>query len=202
MEWFDCHVEFGRRMVPSPLQQPDAAGLASLYAEIGIQRALVIHPAFYQQHPKIGNARIVAETKEYPQFEPTWAILPPCTDELGSLDDFFTGMKAAGVRALWAFPSDHRYTFNSFTCGPLFEELSARKIPLFLQAGALGQVPGNWDNLARVVMDFPTLRLVVCPVGVWGDDRYFRPFLERKTACRFMSTTYMVEGGLKALVDR
>jgi len=202
MEFFDCHVEFGRRPISSPLQVDDAARLSALYTQIGIGRALVTHAALYQQHPAMANARILAETRDFPHLMPCWAILPPSTEELGSVDAFMDAMRDAGVRALWAFPLEHRYVLNTTTCGSLFEALRAHRIPLFVRGSAFGSSPERWVRLTELLREAPGLRLVCCPDGVWGDDRYFRPLLERFPDFHLCLSTYMLEGGISALCER
>ncbi len=141
MEWFDCHAEIGRRALPGWLQAPDAAALAALYGEIGIQRALVVHSAMYELHAQTGNQRVLEEVAAYPQFAPAWALLPQATEELGDADHFLTGMRKAGVRALWAFPTG--YSINARTFGSLYEEMVSRHIP------ALHQNERDWLAGAR-----------------------------------------------------
>ena len=195
MEWFDCHAEIGRRTMPGALQAPDAAALAALYDEIGVQRALVVHAAMYEIHPENGNARVLTETAPYPRFTPAWAIMPPQTEELGNIPAFLTGMRAAGVRALWAFPTG--YLLNALTFGPLFEEMVARRIPLLLKVGAVG-----WPALHALMTEMPALRVVAILSTVWGEDRYFRPLLERFTGFHIATSMYLLEGGVKALCER
>jgi predicted TIM-barrel fold metal-dependent hydrolase len=202
MDFFDCHVEFGRRTVPGPLQADDAAALESLYTEIGIQRALVTHASLHQQHPAVGNARISEETRDHPRLYPTWAILPPATEELGTVDAFLDGMRHAGVAALWAFPREHRYLLDTATFGPLFEALRAHRIPLFLRGSAFAGEAERWARLGELLRETPGLRLVCYADNVWGEDRYFRPLLDRFPDLSFCISTYLLEGGLAALCAR
>ncbi|MHB9023172.1 MAG: amidohydrolase family protein [Armatimonadota bacterium] len=202
VEWFDCHAEIGRRIIPNPIQVADAAGLAALYAEIGVQRALVVHARMYQDAPQVSNPLVVAETQAFPQFEPTWAVLPPQTGEQGTPAEFVAAMRAHGVRALWAFPTDHEYLLNAVTFGPLFEEMRARKIPLLVKVAALGLHPAGWANLGTLLSEAPGLRMAVVLASVWGQDRYFRPLIERYPGLHLITSLYNLEGGIPAFCTR
>ncbi len=197
MQWFDCHAEFGRRNIPNPIQCPTAQALTALLGEIGVGKALVTHPAQVEQHPAVGNARIVEETRDYPRLEPTWAILPPQTAELGTIYGFLGAMSAAGVRALWAYPAAHRYLLNMTTLGPLLEALITRRIPLFVKVEK-----EQWEPIYHLLADAPGLKLVCVTTALWGDDRYFRPLLEKYPTFTLATSTLFVEGQLPALVDR
>ncbi|HOF89335.1 MAG TPA: hypothetical protein PLZ36_14715 [Armatimonadota bacterium] len=197
MQWFDCHAEFGRRVVPNPIQCPTAGALAQLLGAIGVGQALVTHAAHYEQHPAVGNARVIAETREYPSLAPTWAILPPHTEEMGTVDAFLSAMAAAGVRALWAYPEKHRYLLDMTTLGPLIDALIPRRVPLFVK------VEGErWQPIADLLRDAPGLRLVCVTTALWGDDRFFRPLLARYPDLLLATSTLFVEGQLPPLVER
>ncbi len=194
---FDCHAEFGPRTIPNAIQRPTAPDLAALLTEIGVSRALVTHPAQSEQHPLIGNARIIAETRETPLLESTWAILPPQTEELGTVDAFLAAMAAAGVRALWAYPGAHRYLLNMLTLGPLIEAMVQRRIPLFVKVAQ-----NDWPTVYALLEEAPELRLVIATTALWGDDRFFRPLLDAYPDVCLSTSFLFVEGQLPALVSR
>jgi hypothetical protein len=127
-----------------------------------------------------------------PALHPTWAILPPQTDWEAAA--FLAGMKAQGVRALRAYPEEHRYRLDALTLGPLLEELVARKIPLFLGP--------RWQEAADVLRDFPKLTLVVVDHSDWGDDRLFRPLIERFPRLHLDTSNYQLERGLSDFVRK
>lgn len=197
MLWFDCHAEFGRRIIPNPIQQPSAQALADLLGEIGVERALVTHPSQYEQHPLVGNAKIIEETRDLPQLEPTWAILPPQTEELGTVVGFLDTMHTAGVRALWAYPTAHRYLLNMMTLGPLIEAMIPRQIPLFVKIEKEA-----WQSVYQLLADAPGLRLVCVTTALWGEDRFFRPLLGKYPHLYLATSSLFVEGQLPSLVAR
>ncbi len=193
---FDCNAMYGVFSVP-PLKRAD--GPAELLAEMarcGVARALVRHAAQIDESPVVGNPLVCAQVAAIASLEPAWALLPTHTAELGDVDALIGGMRAHGVRALWAYPSRHRYLLNPTTCGDLLDVLVARRIPLFMtrdeQSGGLA----GWALAEAILGQFPALRLVIVGHGSWGEDRYFRPLLKRYEHFRVDTSRYELDGGI------
>jgi len=187
MELFDCNASYG---VPDVPPQQCAETPEALLAEMdfcGVDEALVTCAAQRCDSPLIGNELVVEQTKGHPRLHPTWVILPPQTGEQApTIEAFIADMARAGVKALWAFPARNKYLLNATTFGPLFEALIERSIPLFFPVteampGFGGHVSYHlgWDHVDRLLSDFPRLTLVATDMSVWGQDRYFRPLIER-----------------------
>ncbi len=190
MEFFDCHASYGPTYTRTLLELPDPQALIAQMERVGIGKALVYHGAAVRGYPLEANQRLITELAPYPQLVPAWVLLPPQTGEW-DLESFPGEMKASGVRALWAFPGDHRYLLNKVTMGPVLEELVARKIPLFLKK--------DWELIYSVLADFPELVLVATGHGPWGRDRYFRPLLEQYPNFYIDTANYELDWGLEAL---
>jgi predicted TIM-barrel fold metal-dependent hydrolase len=193
VDWFDCFVGFG---VPSKPPARFAATADDLLAELdfcGVQDALVCHAAMVEEAAQVGNALVVEQTRRHPRLHPTWAILPPQTGEMGTVDEFLAGMRAGGVRALRAYPERHKYLLNGLTFGPLLEEMVARNIPLL--------VGPEWETLTSLLAEFPELRVIVVGHGDWGDDRYFRPLLDRYPGFHVDISSYHQAHGISDLVS-
>lgn len=202
MPFFDCNCAYGVAMKPplAPALRPD-----EILAEMdlcGIERALVRNLALSEQTPVVGNLLTSQDLRAHARLTPTWSILPPQTGELGTVDEFLRNMEQAGVRSLWAFPADHRYLLNATTFGALFEELAAQEIPLFLPRQ---QGSGGLDCYATadaVLRDFPKLYLVIVGHGSWGEDRYFRPLMERFPNFGVDTSRYELDGGIAEVVKK
>ena len=205
MDWFDCYCGFGVPAKPFGAVFPTTAELLDELDFCGVGEALVFHTAQQFDSPQAGNHFVVSETQlrppeaDYvgqasgqPRLHPTWAILPPQTecDVAGFLDD----MRGHGVKALRAYPEEHRYLLGGITFGPLFEELAARRIPLLLGP--------HWQTVGDVLAEFPELTLVVVDHGSWGDDRFFRPLIERYPRLYLDTANYQLERGLTDFVRR
>ena len=176
MELWDCNCWYGLPKTP-PLAPADTVeALLHETERAGFHRALVRNAAQWEQSPEVGNALVCEDCAQNDLLLPTWAILPPQTGELGGVAEFIEAMGEADVRALWAYPEKHLYVLNTTTFGGLFEEMSARGIPLFIDRREVGggALYALCDNVLR---DFPELRLCVCAHGSWGEDRYFRPLM-------------------------
>jgi uncharacterized protein len=73
----------------------------------------------------------------------------------------------------------------------------AHRIPLLLSA-ARG---ANWDILYALLAEFPGLVCVVCDHGCWGEDRRFRPLIERYPHVYVDTSQYLLDGGIEAFVQ-
>jgi hypothetical protein len=72
--------------------------------------------------------------------------------------------------------------------------LVARKIPLFLGP--------RWQEAADLLREFPELTLVVVNHSDWGDDRLFRPLIERYPRLHLDTSNYQLERGLSDFVRK
>jgi uncharacterized protein len=193
MEWFDCNVSFGIPTIPPVSFAPTAEGLLEEMDFCGIAEALVCHAATREGSAQRANQFVVAETTGLSRLHPVWAILPPQTGEIGTVADWLGAMKAHQVQALIACPEKHRYLLNGVTFGPLFEEMSARGLPLILQP--------NWSEVASLLADFPRLTVMVVNHSGWGQDRFFRPLMQRYERCYIDTASYDLDGGIADLVS-
>jgi uncharacterized protein len=184
---FDCNACYGTPDVP-PLQYAESP--ADLLAEMdfcAVDEALVTCAAQRCDSPLVGNELVSEQTRGLARLHPAWVLLPPQTEEQApSVDAFLANMAAAGVRALWAFPARDKYLLNRTTFGAVFEEFVEHSVPLFfpLEEAAPG-LGGHaayhlgWQQVDALLAEFPRLTFVVANPMVWGQDRYFRPLIER-----------------------
>ena len=196
LEFFDCNAAYGVWSVPPLKPATRVEDLLEEMAWCGIRRALARHAALDNESPQTGNQLIVEETAPHPSLHPAWAILPTQTGELGTVEEFLAAMREAGVRALWAFPSKHRYTLDGVSCGDLLSALSARRIPLLMQRSETSRGLTGWELAGALLKEFPALILVVTGHGSWGEDRYFRPLIEAYEGFHIDTSRYELDGGI------
>jgi predicted TIM-barrel fold metal-dependent hydrolase len=196
LRFFDCNAAYGVWSVApfSPANRVD--DLLQEMEWAGIERALVRHAGMEEYAPQVGNRLVAEETAPHASLHPTWAILPPQTGELGTPEEFAQAMAAAGVRALWAFPSKHRYILDAVGCGELLEMLVDRRVPLFIHRRETSRGLTGWELAGAVLCEFPQLRLVVVGHGSWGEDRYFRPLMEQYEGLHTDTSRYELDGGI------
>ncbi len=190
MKFFDCNCMYGRMLNP-PLRHATSA--EELLAEMdffGVAEALVLSFASVQDSPVSGNELVLRDTQAQPRLHPTWVILPPQTEELGSAEEFVGRMQAAGVRAVHAFPEANNYLLNRLTCGNLLDLLADHHVPLILHRY-------DWQKLTDLLTDFPRLVVVQAAVGSWGFDRFVRPLIETFPNFYFEISIYETAGGLE-----
>lgn len=196
MEFFDCNASYGIFSVPPYKRADTVDDLTEEMEWCGIQRALVRHAAMIDESPVVGNPLLVKQIEAYPNLMCSWAILPPQTRELGTVEDIILGMEKNGVKVLWAYPSKHRYLLNGTTFGELFEEMIARNIPLFIERNENSGGLQGWAVAENILRDFPRLVVVVVGHGCWGEDRYFRPMIERYDGIYIDTSKYELDGGI------
>ncbi len=195
MFFFDCNVSFGRPGIPVLSYAESAQDLLDEMDRSGIDEALVTCAAQKHESPLIGNPLLIEQIKGQPRLHPAWAILPAQTGEM-PVDALIAGMRSNGVRALWAWPSAHHYLLDRITFGPLLDELTARRIPLFVPLTEFG-----WAAVSALLVDFPELILVATDQSVWGEDRFFRPLIERFPNLYLETSHYELAHGLRDFVD-
>ncbi len=201
MELFDCNCWYGAPKKPPVAPAETVDVLVGEMARAGITRALVRNAAIFEQSPVVGNPLTVVDCAEHDGLEPAWGILPPQTGEMGDVTQFLAAMRRDGVCALWAYPDKHRYLLGATTMGGLLEEMVARGIPLFLRRN---EMPGRFETYElaeRVLLAFPKLHLIVVAHGSWGEDRLFRPLMERFPNFAVDTSRYELDGGIEEICN-
>ncbi|MGE5532190.1 MAG: amidohydrolase family protein [Bacteroidota bacterium] len=202
MEFFDCNCAYGVAMKPPLASALTTAEVLTEMDFCGVQRALIRDFAVSEETPEVGNLLTSQAAAGHDRLTPAWGILPPQTEELGTVSEFITAMGQAGVRALYAFPSGHRYLLNRTTFGGLFEEMVSRGLPLFLPRS---ETSGGLDAYATadsVLRDFPRLHLIITAQGSWGEDRLFRPLMEAYPNFAVDTSRYELDGGIAEVCQK
>jgi len=162
----------------------------------GIEEALVYHARQRDDSPVVGNEILLNEIDGFDRLHGTFAILPPQTGELGSLEDFLGKMKAKDVRALRAFPAEHKYLMTRSALAILYDLMVERNMPLFISVNeSCGGISG-WYLIEKILSDAPDLTLVVTEHGSWGHDRFFRPLIEKYENLHIDTSRYELDGGI------
>jgi len=130
--FFDCNVSFGVPLKPGFGYAATPDDLLAEMDHCGVDEALVTCAAQQFGSPLEGNEMVVAQTRGYARLHPVWALLPSLTGEFPEPAALIAQMRAHNVRALCAWPGQHHYLLDGRTFGSLVEELTARRVPLFL----------------------------------------------------------------------
>jgi hypothetical protein len=175
---------------------PTAEALLDEMDRAGVDKALVWHIAQHDASPQVGNQLLTDAIRPHPRLLGCWTILPNQAREFPPLSLFFEQMREARVRALRIFPSSHKFLANAISMGDWLEAMVARRIPLFvsLRRGV------EWRDLYDLLAEFPDLVCVICDHGCWGQDRLFRPLLERYPNVYVDTAQYLLDGGIESLV--
>jgi predicted TIM-barrel fold metal-dependent hydrolase len=203
MDFFDCNACFGISQVPLSLRQATTAEELLQEMEFcGIGEALVYHIAMRDDSPLVGNELLSKSIQGSENLHGSWAIVPCQTGEQEPSHAFLRKMRQHGIRALRAFPSKHRYLLDGITFGQLFGALEKRKVPLFLSIAESSGGRAGWALVEQLLLEFPRLVLVATDHGPWGDDRFFRPLLDRFKGLHIDTSRYELDGGIADFCDR
>ena len=189
MRLFDAYCSFGELAQKPPSYSKNVQELLGVMDRCGIADAVVFHSSMKHASPVEGNMRVVEDTLGHPRLHPSWALLPQQTGEQSGTESLIKEMSSSGVKVLYAFPDEHGYLLDDVVFPELFQEMTRRKIPLFLKP--------KWNLAYSILKEHPQLVLVAVGHGPHGDDRYFRPLLERYEGFYMDTSSYLQEGGIE-----
>jgi hypothetical protein len=198
MDFFDCNAFIGLPAVREIFQP--AASAAEILAEMdfcGVNRALVWHAAQLDAGPLSGNPLLAEAIQPHPRLAGCWGVLPNQAHEFPPFEVFLAAMQAARVRAVRAFPKDHHFLLNQVAMGSWLDPMVQHRVPLFLSV-AYG---ADWQIVYDLLGEYPDLVCVICDHGCWGEDRRFRPLIERYPHVYIDTAQYLLDGGIEAFVQ-
>jgi hypothetical protein len=163
----------------------------------GVDRALVWHIAQHDVAPQTGNRLLADGIAPHPRLVGCWTALPNQTHEFPEPAELFAQMRGERVAALRVFPSSHRFLVKDVSMGELLTAMTNARVPLLLSV----RRGISWQAVYAILEDFPELTCVVCDHGCWGEDRMFRPLLERYPNVRVDTAQYLLDGGIEAIVE-
>ena len=198
MEFFDCNCWFGlpQKRHLAPVRTADR--LLAAMDRSGIAKALVWHITQRECFASAGNDVLAKAIRRRDRLAGCWTILSPQCGETPPARELFERMAETNLRALRAFPNDHRYLLNRVTLGPLLDGAARRRVPLLLSV-AKG---AGWPEVYGLLAEFPDLTCVVCDHGCWGTDRQFRPLIEKYPRVYVDLAAYLLDGGIEDFVEK
>lgn len=197
MHLFDVNLQIGR---PSVRQYGAVSTTAELFSALegtGITRGVVWHIAQRDGGPDIGNALLARAIAGDERAHGCWSIVPPQTDTDVMTPDFFDRMAVEKIVALRAFPDAQRFQLGRTTFGTFLDEVAERRIPLLITM----HFAMDWPCVYHLLQEYPTLTVILCELGLWGQDRQSWPLLEQYPNVYLESSLVSLEaGGLEAAV--
>jgi predicted TIM-barrel fold metal-dependent hydrolase len=83
--------------------------------------------------------------------------------------------------------------------GSFLDEVAQRRIPLLLSL----ERGVTWRDVYQLLGEYPELTCLLCDIGIWGQDRFVWPLLERYPRVFVETSLVSLEaGGLEAGVKR
>lgn len=197
MQFYDCNAYFGRPSVRPLLPVASAGELLAEMDRCGVSQALVWHIAQHDGSPQAGNQILAEAIQDQPRLSGCWSILPNQGKEFSPMEKFVREMRQARVFGLRAFPTSHHFLLNGVSMGSWLDPMVTQRIPLFLSV-ARG---ANWEIAYDLLNEFPNLVCVICDHGCWGEDRRFRPLIERYPNVYIDTSQYLLDGGIEDFVS-
>ena len=194
MKYFDCNCSYGVNPLPAFRYARSPDELLDEMDFCGIDQALVYHSNMRFGNPIAYNQRLMEEIKTIRRLSGTWAILPPQTGEGPEPEELLRNMRANSIRALRAFPQEHRYRLDARTFGDLLEVLTERHIPLFIKE--------NLIDIGDLLADFPALTVVAVNQGPHSFERYLRPLIETYPNLYIDTSYYIIAGAIEDFCNR
>ncbi|MFH1706373.1 MAG: amidohydrolase family protein [Planctomycetota bacterium] len=197
MEFFDCNCSIGLPTNAIPRPVGTAKELIAAMDRSGIAKALVWHVAQRDASVQDGNRMLTEEIAPYPKrLSGCWTILPTQTGELPPPAALFGAMAEHNIRALRAFPTLHKYLLCRESVGPILARMVKARVPLLLSR----MDDADWRIARDILREFPQLVCVLCDVGLWGADRWFRPLVEHYPNVYVEISEYILAGGIPDFV--
>ncbi len=190
---FDANVRVGRSGVHGDLAL-EAPELLAEMDRFAIRSALVSHFAAVEYDAEEGNCALAEHLNE--RFVPAWAALPdpPSIERL-------TARRPVAVRLLFGVKK-HNFSPTAWCAGELFDFLQQNQILAVIAHEDLPAQAGlEWDSLARLLENFPRLRVLLLETG-YRADRYLFPLLRRFANLYFDCSTYLAHRQLESFVER
>jgi predicted TIM-barrel fold metal-dependent hydrolase len=194
MNLFDCNCWYGRPPRPPFRFAATPAELLEQMDVCGIGAALAYHVNQRFGAPQVYDRVALDDLRGQPRLFPVRTLLPPQTGELPAPDALLAELRRDGVRALRAFPCEHRYRLDGLTFGPYLEMLAAHRIPLLVKADCLA--------IGDLLRDCPELTVVAMSQGPHSLERYLRPLLDRYPTLHLDTSGLLVEGLIEEFVER
>lgn len=175
MHFFDCECSIGKLKIPQPGSFSTVPELVREMAYYGIQEALVYHSLAKEYAPALGNELLVEALRGVPNLHGCWVLQPHFTGEMPPPVTLVAAMAQNGIRAARLFPGSNgqQFSLSSWSCGPLFEVLAERRVPVFIDKDLI-----EWDQVLTICKCHTTLPVVLSEVW-YKDNRYLYPLLEQ-----------------------
>lgn len=203
----DCNVSIGRASGTqwAPGSRITAARLLTEMDRLGIEGGVVHHAVAREYAPAVGNALLGEEIDTDPRLSPCWLVLPHHTGEFDDPATAVERMRASGVVMARMHPSTspsaHRFFLAPWVIGAMAEALAAADIPLALDFSLFRRAEPPWDQLHRLMVDHPALRIVLMDIQ-GRNNRTLYPLLEAFPNLLVQSAGLNVHRGIEDVVQR
>jgi predicted TIM-barrel fold metal-dependent hydrolase len=183
MRYFDANCYLGLFNHWSGTQPIARGDILRAMDHYGIHQALVVASMAREYGPMDGNKQVLQLTGGHPRLQPAFVAVPPRSREAPTSDDLVAQMAEQGVRAVFLYPRQYRFTLDQWCVDTLLESLAARRVPVFIcpntfLGGGTIYDQTDWPNIVRVCQAFPELPVIVAEARIFNEVRTMYGALE------------------------
>jgi hypothetical protein len=199
---FDASVRLGRARDHIEGAPVSAEEMLLEMDEMGISEALVWHADAQYFNPHLGNHQLMVDVAEFPRLQPCWVFIPHETSEMPHPSAVLDEMCKAHIKAARIFPKEHVFLLREWSIADLAENLSAHRIPLFVDFSvkSWGNEYYDWDGLYEIGCAFPDLPLIITSNNI-GSNRRLVPLMKRLPNLYVETSYYSVHRGIEFLAS-
>lgn len=204
---FDAFCMVGRHLKLRAGGLHTAGHLLEDMDHYGISESLVIDCLSREQHPEIGNRRILEVTAANPRLHPVWSALPAYGhDEQPDPEAFLGQMRTHGVAALCLFPGQYRFSLSDWCIDGFLEPFVEARVPVFINYNEVGRGGWSWDDtdweaVVALCRRWPELPVIVSEWRIRQAQRMIYRALDACPNLHIELSGYWLHRGIEYITD-
>lgn len=194
---FDAYAGFGGYK-PGVRETPSAEQCSSEMARVSIERALVrTAPADMDADLTLSNDALLKACHGRPNLTPCPVVIPSTGGDVPPEPQQVATLLDGGAGAVCIRPKLLQWTLQEWVCGPLFEVLQSRNVPVFCKEQQV-----SIRELAELAGRYPKLPIILAETGYrW--QRVVLPLMKTFGNIYFcLGGAYSLHRGLEQLVEK
>ncbi len=204
IEFFDGFSTVGRCLLTAEGSPHTVQELLDDMDRYGIEQALVIDSLSREQHPSLGNERILETVADYPRIHPAWALMPHgAGEERYPPDEIVELLRHNQVGAVFLFPVQYNFSLRGWVVDAYLEPLASAAVPIFINyndSRKKAMDSCRWDELVELCRRFPTLPIVLSEYRIRRTNRMLYKALDTCSNLHLDLSCYWLYRGIEYLV--
>ncbi|MBI9043533.1 MAG: amidohydrolase family protein [Anaerolineaceae bacterium] len=163
LRFYDLNTSIGVWKHPNFGGYETAAELEAVLDYLQVDQAVVYHAQAHESHAPLGNRMLMEELSGHPRLLPSWVIFTHHTGEIPHPSDLIENMLSRGIRIARLLPGyeGHRYSFEDWSAGALFQKLEEHRIPILIDFMFFRRDDPDWKLLFDLCCKYPSLPIIL-----------------------------------------